>query len=60
MLWIKLKPDECLDVLDKQGNRLGVVNVEQRGGSIRIGFKDLNQLVFKRRDGGTHEPRKPR
>ncbi len=49
MLWIKLKPEESIDVQDVEGNHLGVVTAEQRGGSVRISFDGLKQLVFKRR-----------
>jgi hypothetical protein len=60
MLWIKLKPDESIDVKDTDGNLLGVLTAHQRGGSVRIGFDGLKQLIFKRRiaahtNQGTHD-----
>ncbi len=57
MLWIKLKPEESIDVKDEQGNHLGVLKAEQRGGSVRIGFDGVKRIRLNRRAAG--EPQSP-
>ena len=60
MLWIKVKADEPIDVLDTQGNHLGVLTAHQRGYGVRIGFQGMKNLVFKRRGVAEPQPAQPR